>query len=282
MPAIKSIKQQYSDNQMSKQINIFDKEQIIKHRIRSLKSFNKSSFLYNIAIDRISGRLEDIKRVFNDSINIGTQNGMELKTLSKQISYKLVIDLDEKLLENIELPKQVYNENKSLSQPRSFDLATSILQLHWINDLPGFLLQIHRSLKPNGLLLANMWGEGTLKELRDCLTKAEIEITEGASPRISPFVDVKSLGMLLQRAGFDQPITDLETITVTYPNIISLFHDLRHMGETNSLIKRGKPLRRNIISLADKLLKENYSDGEGGFYITFDLLTMTALATLAQ
>ena len=32
--------------------------------------------------------------------------------------------------------------------PASFDLVVSALALHWVNDLPGALLQLRRALKP--------------------------------------------------------------------------------------------------------------------------------------
>ena len=48
----------------------------------------------------------------------------------------------------------------------SFDLAVSLLSLHWVNDLPGALAQLRRALKPDGLLLAAMFGGDTLHELR--------------------------------------------------------------------------------------------------------------------
>ena len=48
----------------------------------------------------------------------------------------------------------------------SFDLVASALALHWAGDLPGALIQLRRALKPDGLLLAAMFGGDTLVELR--------------------------------------------------------------------------------------------------------------------
>jgi SAM-dependent methyltransferase len=50
--------------------------------------------------------------------------------------------------------------------PRSVDLIVSNLSLHWVNDLPGCLIQIRHSLKDDGLFLASMFGGDTLIELR--------------------------------------------------------------------------------------------------------------------
>src|SRR3546814_6474773 len=99
---------------------------------------------------------------------------------------------------------------------RRFDLVVSNLSLHWANDLPGALAQIQRVLRPDGLFLAAMLGGETLTELRRCLMQAEIDETGGASPRVSPFVDLRDAGALLQRAGFALPVVDGDRLPVTY------------------------------------------------------------------
>ena len=52
-------------------------------------------------------------------------------------------------------------------------LVVSALALQFVNDLPGALVQIERSLKPDGLFLAAMLGGATLTELRQALVAAE-------------------------------------------------------------------------------------------------------------
>src|SRR5699024_6857536 len=37
--------------------------------------------------------------------------------------------------------------------PATFDLVVSVLDLHWVNDLPGCLLQLRQAMRPDGLLL---------------------------------------------------------------------------------------------------------------------------------
>src|SRR5690606_33887265 len=119
----------------------------------------------------------------------------------------------------------------------TFDLVMSALALHWANDLPGVLTQIRQTLKPDGLFLAALIGGETLNELRECLALAEAEIAGGASPRIAPFVEVRVLGSLLQRASFALPVTDVDRFTVRYGSLVGLFNDLRRMGATNALVE---------------------------------------------
>ena len=128
------------------------------------------------------------------------------------------------------------------------DLAVSLLALQTVNDLPGALIQMRRALKGDGLLIAAMIGGETLTELRQSLTIAESEILGGASPRVAPFVDVRALGGLAQRAGLALPVVDLDRAVVRYPDMFALFADLRAMGATNALHARSrKPLRREVL-----------------------------------
>src|SRR3546814_11752240 len=82
--------------------------------------------------------------------------------------------------------------------------------------------------------------------------QAEIDETGGASPRVSPFVDLRDAGALLQRAGFALPVVDGDRITVTYGNALELMTDLRRMGEANAVLERvkGFPRRRPLLRAA--------------------------------
>jgi len=124
--------------------------------------------------------------------------------------------------------------------PGSFDLVVASLSLHWVNDLPGALIQIRRALRPDGLFLASMPALGTLGELRTALTDAELALSGGASPRVSPFPDLRDCAALLQRAGFAAPVVDLEEIVVRYADPLQLSRDLRAAGETNAVRARSR------------------------------------------
>ncbi len=42
--------------------------------------------------------------------------------------------------------------------PGTFDLVVSCLGLHWLNDLPGAMVQCRRALRPDGLFLSAFLG----------------------------------------------------------------------------------------------------------------------------
>ncbi len=122
----------------------------------------------------------------------------------------------------------------------AFDLIVASLSLHWINDLPGALIQMRRALRPDGLFLASMPALGTLAELRAALTETELALRGGVSPRVSPFPDVPDCAGLLQRAGFAAPVVDGEEIAVRYADPFRLLRDLRAAGETNAVRTRSR------------------------------------------
>jgi len=161
--------------------------------------------------------------------------------------------------------------------PQSFDLVLSNLSLHWVNDLPGCLLQIRRALKPDGLFLAALLGGQTLHELRAALIEAELAVSGGAGPRVSPFADVAELGCLLQRAGFALPVADSDTLTVTYGDAFGLMRDLRGMGEGNALNARRRQFTRRAI-LHDAAARYRDRCGGGRLPVTFQIVTLTAWA----
>jgi SAM-dependent methyltransferase len=163
--------------------------------------------------------------------------------------------------------------------PESFDLITSVLSLHAVNDLPGALIQIRRSLKPDGLFMAALLGGETLSELRDAFAAGESDVSEGVSPRVAPLTDIRDAGGLLQRAGFALPVADLERTQVRYSAFSTLIRDLRALGETNPLEQRSRKfLRRDVLAAALAQYAERHAELDGRLRATFDIVYLTGWA----
>lgn len=161
----------------------------------------------------------------------------------------------------------------------SVDLFVSALALQWANDLPGALVQIRRSLKPDGLFLGAMTGGRTLAELREALLAAEAELRGGASARVAPAIELRDLGSLLQRAGFALPVVDRDVLTVRYETAFGLFADLRAMGATNALVDRDrKSLGRDLMLRAAAVYAERFSDPDWRIRATFEIVSLSGWA----
>jgi hypothetical protein len=135
------------------------------------------------------------------------------------------------------------------------------------------LLQIRQALKPDGLLLAAMLGGDTLGELRAAWLQAEAECESGASPRVSPFADLRDGAGLLQRAGFALPVADTDRLTVSYPDALALMRDLRAMGESNALRERSRrPTRRATMLRAAEIYGQQCAAADGRIEATFQVI----------
>ena len=164
-------------------------------------------------------------------------------------------------------------------EPESLGLVVSGLELHRLNDPVGHLIQLRRALRPDGLMIAALFGGQTLAELRACLAEAEAEISGGLSPRIAPMGEIRDLGALLQRAGFAMPVADSRRIHVTYGSAIALMHDLRRMGETNVLAAQRRTLTaRAVLLRAAERYQQSYPADGGRVAATFEIVFLTGWA----
>jgi NADH dehydrogenase [ubiquinone] 1 alpha subcomplex assembly factor 5 len=267
---------------MADTIRIFDRALLRKRRDRAAKDFARHDFLVRESAERLSDRLDDVTRTFPLALDLGCHTGEMSDTLRGRGGIETLVqcDLSPRMAARAAAngcPTLVADEEWLPFAEDSFDLVISNLSLHWVNDLPGTLLQIRRVLKPDGLFLAAMLGGDTLNELRRAMADAELAEEGGLSPRVSPFADVRDLGGLLQRAGLALPVTDADPIRVTYGDPMRLLADLRGMGETNAVAAQRKGLtRRATLFHALARYQELFAGPDGRLPATFQVLTMTA------
>jgi len=180
-------------------------------------------------------------------------------------------------------PRLIADDERLPFKPESLNLIVSLLSLHWTNDLVGALIQIRCALKPDGLFLGAFLGGATLNELRQSLLAAEVEVTGGAGPRVSPFADGLDAAGLLQRAGFALPVADVDRLTVLYPHPLKLMADLRAMGETNVLTDRPRrPLSRAVLARMCDIYTERFGRSDGRIPATFEIVSLTGWAPHAS
>ncbi len=259
---------------------VFDRVLVRRHRDRAARMTNGHDFLHRVISQRLVERLELINRTFRDALALGDGLG-NLSGRRELFSRSLVsTDISESLLRRLAGSTLVVADEEFLPFANgAFDIVMACPTLHWVNDLPGTLLQLRRTLKPDGLFLGAMLGGNTLIELRNVLLEAELETTGGAGPRTSPVADVADAGALLQRAGFALPVVDSDEIHVTYPDMFALMHDLRGMGETNASLARNRTfLRRDTLMSAAARYRELHGDRDGRVSATFQVIWMTGWA----
>ncbi|EKS33676.1 methyltransferase domain-containing protein [Afipia clevelandensis] len=246
---------------------LFDLALLRRRQDRAL-ALGPETFLADRIAEDMSERLDVVKRSFAAVADIGSPAAALRNPSNEKFNGTKTY---------LYLPSS--NDETLPIDPGSFNLVVSALALQFVNDLPGVLAQIRRALKPDGLFLAAMVGGETLTELRQSFAAAEAEIEGGVSPRVAPFVDLRDLGALLQRAGFSLPVTDVDRIVVRYDNAFALMQDLRRMGATNTLNERRRtPSRRATFLKMAQIYAERFSDPDGRIRATFDIVWMSGWA----
>jgi len=266
--------------------HVFDRRAVRRRRDRAAAAFGAHDFLFREIADRLCERLEDVRRGFPAALDLGSHGGVLAATLAGRGGIERLVeaDLSPVMAARGTGPLRLAADEEALPfADASFDLALSCLSLHWVNDLPGALVQIRRALKPDGLFLAAMLGTGTLDELRGAWIEAESAEEGGVSPRVSPFADLSDAAALLQRAGFALPVADADTITVTWPDPFALMRELRGMGETNAAEgRRRTPSRRGTLAAAAAAYAERHADADGRIPATFRVLYLSGWAPAAD
>lgn len=266
---------------MPEPITVFDRRTVRRHRDRAAARLGDFDFLLREVGERLADRLDDVTRRFPMALDLGCRTGLLADLLAGRGGIETLVrcDLSEVMARLAGRPAAVADEEWLPFVDGAFDLILSNLSLHWVNDLPGALVQIRRALKPDGLFLATLFGGATCRELRQALAEAEIAEEGGLSPRMSPLADVRDAGNLLQRAGFALPVADADTLTVSYADPLKLMADLRGMGETNAVAGRRKsPLRRATLAAAASRYHTLFADADGRVPATFEVIFLTAWA----
>jgi SAM-dependent methyltransferase len=242
---------------------IFDRRLIAIRQARARK-LGPATFLLDRVADEMAERLSAVTRTFGIAADVGTPAGAVRRALAGKAGAFADVVADEEALP---------------FAPSSLDLVVSALALQFVNDLPGTLIQIRRSLRPDGLFLGALIGGESLTELRQAFAAAEAEVEGGVSPRVSPFADLRELGALLQRAGFALPVTDVDRVIVRYASPLDLMHDLRRMGAGNALTERRRtPLRRATLQRMMEIYAERFAGTDGRVAATFEIVWLSGWA----
>lgn len=266
---------------------LFDRARVARNRDRASSDYRQYAFLKGRESNQLLERLKDSPRKFEHALDLFAHDGQASEALleSKIVSHVTALESSPGMINALKNKglNSIHVEDDAMPfKPGSFDLVSSILSLHWINDLPQMLAGIKSVLKPDGLFLACLFGGGSLTELRTALIEAENEITGGISPRLSPLPGLQDMAGLLQAAGFALPVADRDRVTVRYAHPMQLLRDLKGMGEQAAFATRPdqvrQPLSRRILARMSEIYAERFSDPDGRVRATFEIIWLSGWA----
>ncbi|GAA5964231.1 hypothetical protein JCM8115_002841 [Rhodotorula mucilaginosa] len=267
--------------------SVFDRNLKVAQRDRAARNKERSrltDYVKDDVAQTMVDRLLDIKRRYPTVLDVGSGPGFLAKHVDPEITQNMILvdSSREMLYRDEDLPTEIPLERIHLDEEalashfeeNSHECIMSCLSMHWVNDLPGALIQIKRTLKPDGVFIGSMFGGDTLFELRTSLQLAENEREGGISPRVSPMTDSQSVTSLLNRAGFALSTVDVDEIQIAYPSIYELIDDLKWMGEGNAVVNRRKTLNPETLFAAGEIYKELHGLEDGSIPATFQIMHM--------
>lgn len=251
---------------------------LLRVRAQRARRLGPSTFLLDRVAQDMAERLASVLRSFPLGLDLGTQTDALRRVLAESGKVGTVVAANPLMDGHRGLAVAADEEALPFGEG-SLDLVVSAMTLHFVNDLPGTLIQIRRALRPDGLFAAALLGGETLTELRQAFAAAEAEIEAGISPRVLPFADLRELGALLQRAGFALPVTDVDRVVVRYASPLALMHDLRRMGAANPMLERRRvPLKRATLARMLEIYAARFADPDGRIRATFEIVHLSGWA----
>jgi len=265
----------HSVRRLQARARVFDRRAKLVQRERAAASPEVESydFLKDEVGYRVADRVLDVSRKMEAGLDLGSGRGWVTRHLTRHSLARLTaVELSPGLLQQAEQPDGVSMQRLAMDMDgaelpfsdNSLDIVTSCLALHWVNDLPGLFSEVNRVLKPDGVFIGAMFGGETLMELRTALQLAELEREGGFAPHVSPFVEVRDLGGLLNSNNFTLLTIDTDDLKVRYPTIFPLMRDLKGMGENNAALNRKLHLQRGTLFAANAIYADLYGEQSAG------------------
>lgn len=226
--------------------DLLDKAGVRRAFSKAAEHYDEVARLQRVIGERLLQRLDLINLKPEVVLDLGAGTGLATMALEKRYPKASVIALD------IAFPmmQQTRRRGGLFRKPcclcadleqipvadRSVDLIYSNAAIQWCNDLDGVFREVQRVLKPEGLLMFTTFGPDTLKELRAAWSQAD------GYTHVSRFLDMHDIGDALVRAGYIDPVMDVDRMTLTYGAVKELMRELKILGAHNVAAGRQKAL----------------------------------------
>ena len=241
---------------------IFNLERRLNFKKRAKKKLTEHDFLHKEIflnhLERLSMILQDMPNItFIDVPNYF----FDFPEVIAFLKLKQTTQINKITRDTEILPKNIHNQNAIIA----------LLSCHTINDLIGYFIQIKNALQADGVFIASFTGENSVTILKNAFANAELDLHNTYENRFHPVIDIRTLGGLLQRAGFTIPVADSEDYKIHYKNLTTIIADIRGIGESNCLADLPKPLKKSVYQQA--LINLDKSTPDHIFNI--DIITIT-------
>jgi malonyl-CoA O-methyltransferase len=222
-----------------------DKRGIRMAFTRAAATYDGAAVLQREIADRMLERLDLLKSAPKNVVDAGCGTGYCARALARRFRRARVIGVDSSPAMLHQARRRVgwFSKTRYVGgdvehlpiSDSAVDMVVSNLTLQWC-DLQRAVSEFLRVLRPGGVLLFTSFGPDTLKELRQAWRSAD------SFPHVHMFVDMHDVGDALVRAGFADPVMEMEHITLTYAGVKDVMRDLKCLGAHNVALTRARGL----------------------------------------
>ena len=226
-----------------------DKKRVRASFGRAAAGYDEAAVMQREVLERMFSRLDLVKLQPDAILDAGCGTGLGVQRLAARYrnSWVMALDIATPML-RLAAGRQPWISRLVRQQRQSFvcgdieslplqdscvDMVWSNLAMQWCNDPDLAFREFHRTLRPEGLLMFSTFGPDTLMELREAAN------ADPTHTHVSRFLDMHDIGDALMRAGFANPVMDVERFTLTYDDVQSVMRDLKAIGASNAT--EGRP-----------------------------------------
>lgn len=251
-------------NHTKQQTSVSEKHRIQRHFDAKAIRYESSAVLQRNVCEELLSRLDLTALKPAVVLDAGCGTGWGTQGLLKKYRKAKVLSLDL----SPEMLKQTKTKGSWLRKPslicadveeipladESVDLVFSNLMLQWCDHKKVFA-EFKRILKPNGLLMFTTFGPDTLKELK----QSWAQVDEHA--HVNEFIDMHDLGDELIHTGLAEPVMDMDLMSLTYDDVMSVMTDLKAIGANTTLKNQARSTEQGLVTPAKlKRVIENYEN----------------------
>ncbi|SEN17479.1 malonyl-ACP O-methyltransferase BioC [Nitrosomonas marina] len=221
-------------------------KRLLRHSFeRAAQSYDHAAVLQREVGDRMFARLDYINYVPNTVLDAGCGTGYCTRKLGERYTHSrlMAVDIAQAMLLQARPAETGWRQYWPFNRRQEhyvcadveqlplredgMDMIWSNLALQWCNDLDLTFREMNRVLKPDGLLMFSTFGPDTLQELRQAFSQVDDFV------HVNQFIDMHDIGDLLVHNRFATPVMDMEYITLTYGDVVSVMRDLKAIGAHN-------------------------------------------------
>ncbi|MDZ7734987.1 MAG: malonyl-ACP O-methyltransferase BioC [Gammaproteobacteria bacterium] len=259
------------------QPEVLDRRIVARDFDTAAATYERVAVLQHTVLERLLERLDVIRLQPRVILDLGSGSGSAARRLARRYRHARLLQLDIAygMLRQARaqswrwFSRQRFIQADALALPLaagSTDFVFSNLMLQWVDRPEQVFTELHRCLRPGGLVQFASFGPDTLQELRASWAAVD------EAPHVSPFVDMHNVGDALVRAGFADPVMEAEHFCLTYPDCYALMRELQQLGARNALAARRRTLTGHRRLRGMVAAYEQFRQPDGRLPATFEVV----------